>query len=106
MRKRQEGTFVGRGRQVDAVVQHRLEEAPKPPLVGVLGVAFIQAALATIGLMFAGVPAVGIWAFLILLMAIAQLPPLLVLLPLAIWVFGSADSQTTAWILCCFNDSS
>jgi predicted PurR-regulated permease PerM len=66
--------------------------------VGVLGVAFIQAALAAIGIVLVGIPAAGIWAFLVLLLAIVQLPPLLILLPLALWVFGSTDSQTTAWI--------
>lgn len=65
--------------------------------VGVLGVAFIQAVLAGIGLMFAGVPAAGIWALIVLFLAIVQLPPALVLLPIAIWVFGSTDSQFTAW---------
>jgi predicted PurR-regulated permease PerM len=66
--------------------------------VGVLGVAFIQSALAAAGMIFAGVPAAGLWALIVLLLAIVQLPPILVLLPLALWVFGSAESQVTAWI--------
>jgi predicted PurR-regulated permease PerM len=66
--------------------------------VGVLGVAFIQAVLATVGMLFAGVPAAGIWALLVLLLAIVQLPPLIVLLPVALWVFGTSDSQVVAWI--------
>ncbi len=65
--------------------------------VGVLGVAFIQAVLAALGLIWAGVPAPGVWALLVLLLAIVQLPPLLILLPVALWVFGSADSQLVAW---------
>ena len=58
---------------------------------GVLGVAFIQALLAAIGLIVMDVPAAGIWASIILLLAIMQLPPLLVLAPIAIWVFSTAE---------------
>lgn len=64
---------------------------------GVLGVAFIQAVLAALGLIVVGVPAAGVWALLVLLLAIAQMPPIIVLLPVALWVFGSADSQLVAW---------
>jgi predicted PurR-regulated permease PerM len=65
--------------------------------VGVIGIAFIQAMLGGIGMMFAGVPAAGLLAIVILVLAIAQLPPLLVLLPVAIYVF-SAESTTVAVI--------
>jgi predicted PurR-regulated permease PerM len=60
---------------------------------GVLGVAFIQTLLAAIGLIVMDVPGAGIWAGLILLLAIMQLPPLLVLGPIAIWVFSSAETM-------------
>lgn len=59
---------------------------------GVLGVAFIQALLSAIGLVIMDVPAAGVWTLLILVLAIVQLPPLLVLLPIAIWVFSVADT--------------
>jgi predicted PurR-regulated permease PerM len=59
---------------------------------GVLGVAVIQALLSAIGLVAIGVPAAGIWAGIILLLAIMQLPPLLILAPIAIWVFSVADT--------------
>lgn len=62
---------------------------------GVLGVAIIQAILAGIGLLVAGVPAAGLWSLLVLLVAVVQIPPLLILLPLIIYVF-SASSTTTA----------
>ncbi|MGI9342069.1 MAG: AI-2E family transporter [Gammaproteobacteria bacterium] len=58
---------------------------------GVIGIAFLQALLSAIGLQVAGVPGVGIWAGLILMLAIVQLPPLLVLGPIAIWYFSVAD---------------
>jgi predicted PurR-regulated permease PerM len=57
---------------------------------GVLGVALIQTLLAAIGLIVMDVPGAGIWAAIILVMAIMQLPPLLVLGPIAIWVFSTA----------------
>ena len=34
---------------------------------------------------------------MVLLLAIVQLPPLVVLLPVALWVLGSADNQVVAW---------
>lgn len=59
---------------------------------GVLGVAFIQSMLAGIGMLVVGVPAAGLWALLVLLLAIIQLPPILILLPVAIYVFGQAST--------------
>lgn len=56
--------------------------------MGVLGVAFIQALLGGLGMVLAGVPGAGIWAIVILVLAVAQLPPLLVLLPAIIYVFA------------------
>jgi len=64
---------------------------------GVLGVAFVQALLAGVGMAVAGVPWVGVWSLAVLLLAIVQLPPLVVLLPVAVWVLGSADNQIVAW---------
>lgn len=58
---------------------------------GVLGVAIIQALLAAIGLAVIGVPAPGIWAFAVLILAIVQLPPFIVLGPIAVWVFSVAE---------------
>ena len=47
--------------------------------------------MAGIGLAVMGVPAPGIWAGIVLLLAIVQLPPLIVLGPIAFWVFSVAD---------------
>jgi len=58
---------------------------------GVLGVAIIQTLLSTIGLVVAGVPAAGVWAFLVLLVAIIQLPPILILAPIIVYVYSVAD---------------
>ena len=64
---------------------------------GVLGVAFIQAFLSAIGLVAMDVPAAGLWAGVILVLAIMQLPPLVVLVPISIWVF-SVNSGMSATI--------
>jgi predicted PurR-regulated permease PerM len=63
--------------------------------VGVIGIAFIQAVAGGLGMMFAGVPAAGLLAIVILVLAIAQLPPILVLLPVIFYVF-SVESSTVA----------
>ncbi|MFT5232236.1 MAG: putative PurR-regulated permease PerM [Candidatus Krumholzibacteriia bacterium] len=61
---------------------------------GVLLVAIIQSLMAAVGLWFAGVPAVGLWAAIVLMLAIVQLPPILILGPIAAYVFASNDSTT------------
>ncbi len=64
---------------------------------GVLGVALIQCLLAGVGLLAAGVPGAGLWALLVLLLAIVQLPPILILAPIILYVF-SVSSTTVAVI--------
>jgi len=59
---------------------------------GVLGVALIQALAAGVGMLAVGVPVAGLWALLVLLMAIVQVPTILLLLPLAIYVFSYAST--------------
>ncbi len=59
---------------------------------GVLGVAAIQALLAGIGLVLMDIPAYGIWIVLVLLLAIVQLPPILILGPIIIYVWSYADT--------------
>ncbi len=70
---------------------------------GVLGVALIQAVLAGIGLMVMGVPGAGLWALLVLIIAIVQLPPILILGPIIFYVFSSAETLPailfTVWSL-------
>ena len=39
-----------------------------------------------------GVPAAGLWALAVLVVAIVQLPPWLVLAPIAVWVFSVAEA--------------
>jgi predicted PurR-regulated permease PerM len=60
---------------------------------GIIGVALIQAVLAGIGFLGAGVPAAGLWAMLVLVAAVVQLPVALVMIPIVVYVF-SAESTT------------
>lgn len=56
-------------------------------MLGVIGVAFIQAVLAAIGMVLVDVPAAGLWALLVLILAIIQIPVIIILGPIAAWVF-------------------
>lgn len=66
--------------------------------LGVLGTALIQSLLAGLGLFLASIPAAGLWAFLVLLLAIIQLPVLLVLIPVCVYAY-SILSPTAATLL-------
>ncbi len=59
---------------------------------GVLGVAMIQAVMSAIGMVVMDVPAWGLWTLLIMVLAIAQLPPILVLGFVCAYVFSVADT--------------
>lgn len=54
---------------------------------GVIGTALAQTLLCVIGLLIAGVPASLVLGFLCFMLAVAQMPTLLVWLPAAAWVF-------------------
>lgn len=56
---------------------------------GILGVAFIQSFFIGIGFVFAGVPFAGVWTLLIFVMAILQLPPPIVVIPVIIYLFSN-----------------
>ncbi len=70
---------------------------------GVLGVAVIQAVLSAIGLYFMDVPAWGLWTIVVLVLAIAQLPPIIILGPIVAYVFSYADTTPaiifTVWCI-------
>ena len=66
---------------------------------GVLGVALIQSLLAGIGMLVVGVPAAGFWALLVLILAVIQLPPALILLPVAVYVFGQTSTAVAVAFL-------
>jgi predicted PurR-regulated permease PerM len=59
---------------------------------GVIGIAMLQALLAGIGLLFAGVPAAGLFSFLVLVLGIIQVGPSIVLVPLIVWSWFAMDT--------------
>jgi len=98
-----------KGAEVASAIATRLADARGPEFVslsgatvrgvaqGILGVALIQSVLVGIGIFAAGVPHASLWTALCLVVAIIQLPPLLVLLPIIFYMF--ATSGTTASVL-------
>jgi predicted PurR-regulated permease PerM len=78
---------------------------------GVVGVAAIQAALAAVGLVAAGIPGAGLWALLVLVLAVAQLPPILVLGPAILYLVATQAGTTvivlfTIWsLIASFSDA-
>jgi predicted PurR-regulated permease PerM len=66
---------------------------------GVLGVAVIQSLLAGVGMLAVGVPGAGLWAGVILVLAVIQLPPLLVMGPVIAYVFTTAGTFTAVLFL-------
>ena len=67
--------------------------------LGVLGVAFIQAIVIGLTMMVAGIPFAGALALLLLVLGIAQVPALLVTLPVIVYVWASGSYGTTAAIV-------
>jgi len=59
---------------------------------GVLGVAIIQALVSGIGMLFFDIPAAGLWAIIVLFLAVIQLPPILILGPVAAYAFTIMDT--------------
>jgi len=65
---------------------------------GVIGIAFLQATLIGLALLFAGVPAAGVLAVIALVLCIAQVPALIVTLPAIIYIWSSGHYSTAAAI--------
>ncbi len=66
---------------------------------GVLGIAIIQSVAAGIVMLLFGIPAAGLWALIVLMLAIIQLPPTLILLPVAIYGFSIMDTTSAVIFL-------
>ena len=66
---------------------------------GVLGVAIIQALLAGLGMLAAGVPGAGLWTLVALLFCVIQAGPALVLIPAVIYMYSFADPTTATLFL-------
>ncbi|HEX6902781.1 MAG TPA: AI-2E family transporter [Thermoanaerobaculia bacterium] len=66
--------------------------------LGVLGVAFIQAIVIGLVLLLAGVPAAGVLSIIALVLGIAQVPALVVILPVILYIWSSGDYSNPAAI--------
>jgi predicted PurR-regulated permease PerM len=66
---------------------------------GVLGIAIVQSVAAGILMLIFGIPAAGLWALLVMILAIIQLPPTLILLPVAIYGFSIMDTTSAVIFL-------
>jgi len=67
-------------------------ETIRSVVAGVIGIALIQSFFLSLGMIVIHVPAAGIIAIGVLIVTIIQLPPLLVMLPIIIYVFSFADT--------------
>ncbi len=59
--------------------------------LGVMGIALLQSLLSGMAFLFVEVPAAGLLAFLVLLFSAVQIGPLIVVVPVTIYVFWSAE---------------
>jgi predicted PurR-regulated permease PerM len=66
---------------------------------GILGVALIQSLLAGLGFLVAGVPAAGLLALLCLLLGVTQIGIAVILIPVVIYLFNTADTFTAVAFL-------
>ena len=108
-------TNSGRGGEAAGLVATRLIGPRGPELLelaeatirsvtkGLLGTALIQALLAGVGLVVAGVPLASLLTLIVFVLCVVQLGPALVMLPAVVWVFYHADLPVTlaflAWAL-------
>ena len=83
------------------VLLHIAESTIRSVARGVLGVAIIESILIAIGMVVADVPAAGFWTFLVLVLSIIQIPPLLVIVPMAVYVLSASEPfGATVFIIC------
>ena len=65
-------------------------------MLGVVGVAVIQSVLAALGMLVVGIPLAGLWAILVLVCAVIQIPTIVILGPVAAWLFFARENTTVS----------
>jgi predicted PurR-regulated permease PerM len=75
------------------------EQTVRSVASGILGVALIQALLAGLGFLVAGVPAAGLLTLICLLFGVIQVGVVIVLIPVVIYLFSTADTVTAVGFL-------
>ena len=66
---------------------------------GVIGVAVIQALLLGVGFLLAGVPAAGVLALIAVFLGIAQVPALILTIPVIAYMWSAGDASTASNII-------
>ena len=84
-----------RGLEFAGVAEHTVRSVAS----GILGVALIQALLAGLGFLVAGVPAAGLLTLICLVLGVIQLGVVIVLIPVVIYLFSTADTVTAVGFL-------
>ncbi len=80
------------GRHEEYVITSR--DTIRSVALGVVGVAMIQSLLAGMGFIAASIPAAGLLAFAVLLLAITQVPVLLLIIPICIYAYSTKPPAT------------
>jgi predicted PurR-regulated permease PerM len=91
------GYRLGGQRGADAVIL--ASQAIRGVALGVVVTAIVQSVLGGIGLALAGVPMAPVLTAVMFMLCIAQLGPMLVLLPATAWVYWSGDSTWGTFLL-------
>jgi len=107
--------YAGRGREAVDRIATRITGTRGVELVGlavatsrnvawgVMGIAFAQGLLSSVGFLAIGLPFAGVVAFLVLLMSAIQVGPAIVIIPTIVWAFVETDTLSavlfTAWIV-------
>lgn len=85
-----------RGLEIGKMAESTIRNVTK----GVLGVAFIQSFAAGLGFVLAGVPYAGLWAIICLFLAIIQVGPGLVIIPVIAYLWSSMGGVgATLWTI-------
>jgi predicted PurR-regulated permease PerM len=85
-----------RGDEFAALAENTIRNVSK----GVIGVAFIQSFLAGLVFVLAGIPYAGLWALICLILAIIQIGPGLVIIPVIVYLFTVMDTWAAAlWMV-------
>jgi len=87
------------GEELMTVVVQTIRNVAK----GIIGVAFIQFVIMGGAFLFAGIPFAGIWGLLVFLLALVQLPTIIVALPVIIYMYSVKDPlPATIWAIVIF----
>jgi predicted PurR-regulated permease PerM len=86
------------GAQGDAAVR-LAAQAIRAVALGVVVTAVLQATLGGLGLLVAGVPFAAVWTAMMFMLALAQLGPVLILVPSVAWLFWSGQTGWGTFLL-------